>query len=464
MPAGGRLPCAPKTSQAAKSQKDTRMDHRDVAQRNTRLPEGKALDAAIGRAELVQSALWRAATWVTRYRVHPRLVVRQFLTRLLKSGWFRRRPVERRKGVLFIGYAEGNLGLGQAFRNNLRAVEVASLQFAIYPFRIGIETRLIGPFMPERYDLIHAYRINVIEVAPDFARLVLHSMDHRLTKDSYNILRTFWELPAAPLAWRSMITGIQEIWAPNTFVANAFSNIFAGPITVVPHAVNVEEGPYPMRDHFGMERDRFYFIFTFDYFSSPYRKNPLGVLEAFQAAFPQGTENVGLIIKSIGQVRRYQPIRKRIRDAAALDGRIMVIEKSLSRPEVLGLVNSSDSYVSLHRSEGFGSGMAEAMSLGKVVIGTNFSGNTDFLTEATGFPIPFRLRPVLRHEYPWSKGQVWAEPDLRAASTAMRVVLQSTDLARQRAEAGQKFIREHYAPAVVGQIIKDRINRLTAQD
>jgi glycosyltransferase involved in cell wall biosynthesis len=186
------------------------------------------------------------------------------------------------------------------------------------------------------------------------------------------------------------------------------------------------------------------------------------VLEAFQAAFPQGTKNVGLVIKSVGRVYRHQPIRKRIHDAAALDGRIMVIEKRLSRHELLGLLNSGDAYVSLHRSEGFGSGMAEAMSLGKIVIGTNFSGNTDFLTEATGFPIPFTLRPVLRHEYPWSRDQVWAEPDLQAASMAMRVVVQSTDFVRQRAETGQRFIRDHYAPAVVGQIINDRISRLTA--
>jgi hypothetical protein len=102
------------------------------------------------------------------------------------------------------------------------------------------------------------------------------------------------------------------------------------------------------------------------------------------------------------------------------------------------------------------------MSLGKIVIGTNFSGNTDFLTDTTGFPIPFTLQPVLRHEYPWSQGQVWAEPDLQSASMAMRAVLESTDLVRQRAEAGQRFVREHYASAVVGQIIKDRISRLTA--
>jgi glycosyltransferase involved in cell wall biosynthesis len=105
-------------------------------------------------------------------------------------------------------------------------------------------------------------------------------------------------------------------------------------------------------------------------------------------------------------------------------------------------------------------GMAESMSFGRIVIGTNFSGNTDFLTERTGFPIPFSLRAVLPHEYPWSNGQVWAEPDLDAAVSAMRLVLQSPEVARKRASAGQAFIRQTYAPAVVGQIIKDRISQL----
>lgn len=395
-------------------------------------------------------------------RIRSKLALRTRLRRLwrplerrLRQPW-----IGRRDGVLLIGYAEGNLGLGQGFRNNIRAVELSGVPFGIYPFGKGVETRRIGSFKPDRYDETHAYDVNVIQVAPDQVPVLLQTIDPRVTRGSYNILSTFWELPKAPKIWRPMLAELQEIWAPNAFVANAFREVFSGPVVVIPHAVDVGEGPYPGRDAFGMEPGRFYFVFSFDYFSSPHRKNPLGVLEAFQAAFPQGSENVGLIIKSIGTPDQYPEIREKIRQAAAADRRILDIDRALTRHEVLGLIFASDAYVSLHRAEGFGLGMAEAMSFGRVVIGTNFSGNTDFLTEATGFPIPYTLRPVASHEYPWCEGQAWAEPDLKAAVAAMRLVLQAPDAARNRAAAGQRLIRQNYAPAVVGQIIKDRIQPL----
>src|SRR6185437_7176837 len=355
-------------------------------------------------------------------------------------------------------------GLGQGFRNNIRAVELSGLPFGIYPFGKGVETRRIGSFKPNRYDQSHAYDVNVIQVTPDQLPSLFESIDRRVTRRSYNVLSTFWELPKAPEIWRSMLAGIQEIWTPNDFVANAFREIFSGPIVVMPHAVDVGEEPYPTRRALGMEPDRFYFIFSFDYFSSPYRKNPLAVIEAFQAAFPEGSENVGLIIKSLGTSDQYPEIKQKIRDAAAADRRILDIDRPLARQDILGLIYASNAYVSLHRAEGFGFGMAEAMCFGRIVIATNFSGNTDFLTEATGFPIPYTLRPVARHEYPWSEGQNWADPNIKAAAAAMKLVFQAPETARDRAAAGQRLIRQNYAPGVVGQILKDRIERLMRPD
>ena len=126
--------------------------------------------------------------------------------------------LEHRKGILFIGYAEGDLGLGHTFRNDLLAAAHTKLPFAIYPFNVGIETRRIGAFMPERYDRTHAYDGNIIEVAPDYIPKVLGSVDPRITYYTYNVLRTYWELPRAPQAWRQMLKGIDEIWAPTRFV------------------------------------------------------------------------------------------------------------------------------------------------------------------------------------------------------------------------------------------------------
>src|SRR6185437_2159485 len=110
---------------------------------------------------------------------------------------------------------------------------------------------------------------------------------------------------------------------------------------------------------------------------------------------------------------------------------------------------ASNAYVSLHRAEGFGLGMAEAMSFGRIVIGTNFSGNTDFLTEQTGFPVPYTLRPVKPHEYSWAEAQDWAEPDLKTAAIILRQVFEAPELAINLAKVGRTLIREKYGMAQV---------------
>jgi glycosyltransferase involved in cell wall biosynthesis len=395
------------------------------------------------------------------------LRVSLFRIRSLHAGYWNRLylkippKIERRKGVLFVGYAEGNLGLGQVFRNNLQAAETAGLSFGIYPLRFGIEKRLLQPFMPERYDKVHAYDLNIILAATEQLPNVLRSVDARLLRNSYNVLQTFWELPKAPEAWRSILRSIDEIWAPSAFVANAFKGIFSGPIVLMPPVVNVGEEPSFGRDHFGMVPNRFYFMFSFDYYSSPYRKNPIGALEAFQRAFPKkDDENVGLIIKSMGTLGRYSEVIAALQKAAAADPRIVVFEKSITRAEIMGLISSCDAYISLHRSEGFGLGMAEAMNFGRIVIATDYSGSADFLTPETGFPIQFALRPVAVHEYPWSSKQFWAEPDISSAAAAMQLILQSPDMARERADAGQKFVRQKYGVVRVGEAMKARIDHL----
>jgi glycosyltransferase involved in cell wall biosynthesis len=166
---------------------------------------------------------------------------------------------------------------------------------------------------------------------------------------------------------------------------------------------------------------------------------------------------VGLIIKSIGPIEQFPEIRTVFQEAAKRDPRIILIDRSLERAEMLSLIYACDCYVSLHRSEGFGAGMAEAMRFGKPVIGTNFSGNTEFLTKDSGFPVPYKLRPVEPHEYNWSTNQTWAEPDIDAAAGFMRLVVEQPELGKQRALIGQAFVRGKYGLEAVGQAITGRI-------
>lgn len=428
-------------------------------QRYARLPASSAADP-VSRAPYVD--LLRAPrrqllrlTWFIRGGINGMVLALQATANSLRRHL---RPLEKRPGVLFIGYAEGDLGLGQAFRAQVDAAARLAIPLAIYPFREGIETRMMMPFMAHRYDIAHAFDINVIALAPDQTPAVFRTVDPRLTLRSYNVLSTFWELPEAPSAWNNLLRPFDELWVPNTFVANAFRSVFPGTITIIPPAIATDQAsPSLGRRSYGMDEGRFYFLFSFDYYSSPYRKNPVGVLQAFQQAFPNPEENVGLVLKSVGDADLFPEIHSLFLDAAQHDPRILLIHRSLERSEMLGLISNTNCYISLHRSEGFGMAMAEAMSTGCAVIGTDFSGNTCFLTNDTGFPVPYTLRPVNSWEYPAASGQAWAEPTLAAAVEIMRSVVANPTLAVERARAAKALVTSKYGPAAAGDAIKRRI-------
>jgi len=362
-----------------------------------------------------------------------------------------------RRDVLFIGYLEAALGLGESLRGLVRSVAATGLPFALYPFNLGVETRLIGGFMEDRYDVKHRHKVNVIEMSTDQVPSMFREIGRWKTGHSYNILRTYWELPEAPAEWAPMLKGIHEIWAPNEFVGNSFREIFDGPIIMVPPCVEIETENEFDRAQLGMDQDMFYFMFSFDYFSYPARKNPLGVVRAFQVAFPNPVDRVGLIIKSTSVIHQHLGIKSVILEAARHDQRIKVIDRIFSRDEMLSLIRQSDCYVSLHRSEGFGLGMAEAMAFGKPVIGTDYSGSTEFLSDRTGFPIPFTMRPVQPGEYIFSDGQNWAEPDAAAAAEAMQRVFHNRQEWQHLATSGKVFVETHYGRGNVGRIAARRL-------
>jgi glycosyltransferase involved in cell wall biosynthesis len=382
--------------------------------------------------------------------------VKDLLTPLPLSGRFKQR------GVLFVGYLEAGLGLGESLRGLVRSIETTDQTFALYPFNIGVESRFIGRFRNGRYDLRRRYQVNVIEMATDQVPLLFREIGRWKVAHSYNILRTYWELPQAPFEWAAAVKGVQEIWVPNRFVEEAFRGIFSGPIEIIPPCVEVSIGEAFPRGRFGMKEGRFYFVFSFDYHSHPTRKNPIGVVSAFQTAFPNRSENVGLVIKSTGAPDRDSEIKGSILHAANHDPRIRIIDSMFSRDEMLSLINQADCYVSLHRSEGFGLGMAEAMALGKPVIATNYSGNTDFLSERTGFPVSFTLRPVGDGEYVFSDGQSWAEPDIASAAEAMLQVFRDPAEREARAASGKTFVEAHYGRTNVGRIAARRLQDILA--
>ncbi len=364
--------------------------------------------------------------------------------------------------VLYAGYVEAALGLGQSLRGLIDAAAGQSFTFAIFPYNWRVEKRHVGPFRPELYDFEQRYKINVVEVSPDETADFLAAFGPERLADSRNILRPYWELPAAPASWREPLSHFHELWSPSAFVTEALRPVFDGPIVVIPPAVDVSIGRQTDRAAFGLPPGAFCFLFTFDLNSFPARKNPFGLVRAFQKAFPDPSTEVALAIKVSGEWGLFEEYRTGLRTLAAADPRIRLLEVGLDRDGILSLMKACDCYVSLHRSEGLGLGMVESMMLGKPVIGTDFSGSRDFLDVETGFPVPYQLVGVRAHDYPHAAGQRWADPDLDAAATAMRTVREKPDEAARRAAVGRERAIARYGAAAVGAAQQARIDAILA--
>ena len=368
---------------------------------------------------------------------------------------------------LLIGYIDAQLGIGQSLRGLATAIADTGTEFSIYPFGVGVEGRRSIPTMPERHDKTTPHDVNIIEVSPAELPRVFSHITSEHFDNSYNILRTYWELAKGPAIWRDGygMERIHEMWAPNEFCATAFRDFFDGPIFIVPPCLEVadlvpsavEEG----KKRFGLDPHAFHFMFSFDYYSFSDRKNPLAAVRAFLTAFPDRSRPVGLVVKATSAENHFPAVKKEIIAAAEADGRITIIDESLSRADMLSLMAGIDCYVSLHRSEGFGLGMAEAMAMSKPVIATGYSGNSEFVTERTGYPVPFELKPVRRHEYVHTEGQVWADPDEDACAAAMRAVIERPEEAAARAEAGHAFVKERYGKTNVGRIAAKRLAEIS---
>jgi glycosyltransferase involved in cell wall biosynthesis len=258
-----------------------------------------------------------------------------------------------------------------------------------------------------------------------------------------------WELPEWPEDWHHAYDLVDEIWASSRYTYEAFAKSSPKPVRHMPMAVAVDDTVGAGRRDFDLMEDRFLFVFAFDALSHYMRKNPLACVRAFRRAFPRGDEPVGLVIKAMRT--SHAPIRwQALLDETQGDARITIIARTLDRGELFDLYRACDCFVSLHRSEGFGRNIAEAMMLGKPVIVTGHSGNMDFTTPGTAALVDHRPRRVGKDDYPFGEGLSWAEPDVDHAARWMRRMVADPLLRERLARQGQDLTSKTYAPEAVG--------------
>ena len=302
----------------------------------------------------------------------------------------------------------------------------------------------------EIYDItiIHTQPEPFFDVAYDRAGLAPR------TPRTYRIGYWYWELEEIPPHWQKQADEVDEIWTATKFVGDALRDRFDVPVRVImPGLEHPIFKPLP-RSHFGLPENTFLFLFTFHMASIMERKNPIGLIAAFRAGFGKDS-TVGLVLKtSFGHL--YPSQMDELREA--IKGlNIIIIDGVYSQAEVLALMDACDSYISLHRSEGYGLTMAEAMLLGKPVIATGYSGNLDFMSDETSLLVDFELITLDRDYPPYKAGMRWAHASIAHAAECMRKVRDNPEWARDLGAKAKVDLERRMSVEVSGHKMAARI-------
>jgi glycosyltransferase involved in cell wall biosynthesis len=303
------------------------------------------------------------------------------------------------------------------------------------------------------------FPINLIHVNADEISRFREERGPEYFAERLNIGFWAWELASFPEEWRGSFDVLDEVWVPSCFTLDAVSRVSPIPVIRMPHAVTPPARPtrpVRTRDRLGIPPRSCVFFFMFDFHSVMARKNPLGLVEAFRKAFAPD-DDAFLLLKSAHSETCPE---EREMLGRALEGlRARWLEEVLPPEEIGELLQLCDCYVSLHRSEGFGLTLAEAMAIAKPVIATAYSGNMDFMTPTNSFFVGYRELELERDYGPYRRGAVWAEPDLDGAARWMRHVYRERDHAGQVGRLAAEDVARELSPEVVGGLFATRLAR-----
>ena len=355
--------------------------------------------------------------------------------------------------VTIVGYPFQPTGMAEHARSTFRALDAVGATprlLDVADANRGYDPDLKRQFAPHLVPTL-GEGINLFGVNGDEAARVIEKIGERAFATAYNIAYPAWELARYPAEWARVLDRFDEIWAPSAFVQQALAAAVSRPVHHMPLPVDLQLSSFLGRRWFGIPEEAFVVVFFFDFASFAERKNPGAVLEAFERlAARRPDADIHCVIKSRGG-RDMEEAQRLLEDRLApLGDRARAIYGDFSDNEIKNLIRVSDVFVSLHRSEGFGRGMAEALALGRPAIATGYSGNLDFMPPGVGLLVDYELTPVAPGAYPHGEGQVWAEASPEHASRLIERLLDDPAEARAMGARGKAFMRETYSLEALG--------------
>lgn len=362
-----------------------------------------------------------------------------------------------------IGYSRAEHGTGESCRLAAHALKAVHIPFGIINY---------WPSSARQEDLTWAskeikeplYNTNIFHINADQLMIGFKYklLNPAIRENRYNIAMWHWELPEFPDEYGEGFSLVDEIWAPTEFITNAIRKKTSKPVLKIPHGIVQPSSTFVQlqRHELNLPEKAFLFLTMYDPNSSQLRKNPQAVIKAFQKAFSSEDKSVGLVVKINKNEMDIADEMNVLKSLIGHYNNIHILNYTMSRKAMNALFQQSDCFVSLHRSEGFGLSLAEAMVLGKPVIGTGWSGNMEFMNRENSCTVGYTLTPVGKDWGPYKAEQLWADPDLEEAAYYMKKLVAEPVWRSEIAEIGKRTILEHYSPMSTGNLIKQRLAEL----
>jgi glycosyltransferase involved in cell wall biosynthesis len=346
------------------------------------------------------------------------------------------------QGVNLFGYAFAPSGLGMDLRMVGTALDHAQIPFCVINCpRVTPSPSSELEFLARQSDKpLYNTTLFCLPCGEVYRAMCMLGEDY--FAGQYLIGQMPWEFAVWPSVQVPILCLLHEVWCLSGFIKKALAPVCPVPLRQVRRPVIYEPQPTLSRSDFGLPDGAYLFLFMWDGLSCSSRKNPEAVVNAFQLAFGTTVRDVRLVLKT--QHSLYDKRSKIWSSVIAADDRLHVLEGSMTQQQIWGLYASCDAYVSLHRSEGFGLSLAEAMLAEKPVIASAYSGNLDFCTETTALLVPGRSVPVSSGAYPLAGGQEWFDADIHEAARLMRFCYENRSETVALARAGRVHIETWY--------------------
>ncbi len=360
-------------------------------------------------------------------------------------------------GINIVGYFQGEFGVAEAARNFAKACKAANIPHALINVTTPHHRNNDRTFT--EFSTNNPYSFNLLVTNADQTDFFLEKLGKQFFENKYNIGIWSWELEEFPKKWLPYLKYFDEIWTMSSYMTNNMGKVFPIPVITMTVPISLEESKTSEKIHMSnLKNYEFIFLMIFDFASISERKNPIGVIKSFNQAFTKN-ENVCLIIKSING-SKFPDQEEEIKNLTKKQN-IIYISDHFSKNEMSELMNSCDCYLSLHRAEGFGLNIAEAMSAKKFVITTDYGGNRDIMNVNNSFLVKYQFTKIEKDFGPYKKGNYWAEPDINHAAQLMKFVYENRKTLENITLNASSFVNQSLSYAKIGERIKHRLESIS---